>query len=109
MAPVTLADIVSALGGELRGPGELRIARLASLAAQERVGDLSARQAEIAAAAALIVQNEANLAQARKRLADWRRDRLVPPRRAANMTCRRSPYCPSQCSIRSHGCLPRLS
>ena len=32
MAPVTLADIVSALGGELRGPGELRIARLASLA-----------------------------------------------------------------------------
>jgi HlyD family secretion protein len=45
-------------------------ARLASLAAQERVGDLSARQAEIAAAAALIVQNEANLAQARKRLAD---------------------------------------
>ena len=32
-------------------------ARLASLAAQERVGDLSARQAEIAAAAALIVQN----------------------------------------------------
>lgn len=45
-------------------------ARLASLAAQERVGDLAARQAEIAAAAALIVQNEANLAQARKRLAD---------------------------------------
>jgi HlyD family secretion protein len=45
-------------------------ARLASLAAQERVGDLSARQAEIAAAAALIGQNEANLAQARKRLAD---------------------------------------
>jgi UDP-3-O-[3-hydroxymyristoyl] glucosamine N-acyltransferase len=32
MAPVTLADIVSALGGELHGPGELRIARLASLA-----------------------------------------------------------------------------
>src|SRR5262249_29511957 len=45
-------------------------ARLASLAAQERVGDLAARQAEIAAAAALIVQNEANLAQAKKRLAD---------------------------------------
>ena len=45
-------------------------ARLASLAAQERAGDLAARQAEIAAAAALIVQNEANLAQARKRLAD---------------------------------------
>lgn len=32
MAPVTLADIVSALGGELHGPGELHIARLASLA-----------------------------------------------------------------------------
>jgi HlyD family secretion protein len=45
-------------------------ARLASLAAQERVGDLAARQAEIAAAAALIIQNEANLQQARKRLAD---------------------------------------
>jgi len=45
-------------------------ARLASLAAQERAGDLAARQAEIAAAAALIIQNEANLAQARKRLAD---------------------------------------
>ena len=45
-------------------------ARLASLAAQERVGDLAARQAEIAAAAALIIQNEANLEQARKRLAD---------------------------------------
>jgi HlyD family secretion protein len=45
-------------------------ARLASLAAQERAGDLSARQAEIAAAAALIVQSDANLAQAKKRLAD---------------------------------------
>ncbi len=45
-------------------------ARLASLAAQERAGDLAARQAEIAAAAALIVQNEANLGQAMKRLAD---------------------------------------
>jgi HlyD family secretion protein len=45
-------------------------ARLASLAAQERAGDLAARQAEIAAAAALIVQNQANLEQARKRLAD---------------------------------------
>jgi HlyD family secretion protein len=45
-------------------------ARLASLAAQERAGDLAARQAEIAAAAALIIQSEANLAQARKRLAD---------------------------------------
>jgi HlyD family secretion protein len=45
-------------------------ARLASLAAQERVGDLAARQAEIAAAAALIIQNQANLEQARKRLAD---------------------------------------
>ena len=32
MAPVTLADIVSALGGELHGPGDLRIAGLASLA-----------------------------------------------------------------------------
>ena len=45
-------------------------ARLASLAAQERAGDLAARQAEIAAAAALIEQNKANLEQARKRLAD---------------------------------------
>src|SRR5215470_16213737 len=45
-------------------------ARLASLAAQERVGDLAARQAEIDAAAALVEQNQANLAQARKRLAD---------------------------------------
>jgi HlyD family secretion protein len=45
-------------------------ARLASLAAQERAGDLAARQAEIAAAAALVEQNKANLAQARKRLAD---------------------------------------
>ena len=45
-------------------------ARLASLAAQERVGDLAARQAEIAAAAALIEQEQANLDQARKRLAD---------------------------------------
>lgn len=44
--------------------------RAASLAAQERVGDLAARQAEIAAAAALIEQSEANLAQARKRLED---------------------------------------
>ena len=45
-------------------------ARLASLAAQERVGDLAARQSEIAAAAALVGQNEANLEQAKKRLAD---------------------------------------
>jgi HlyD family secretion protein len=45
-------------------------ARLASLAAQERVGDLAARQAEITAAAALVEQNKANLEQARKRLAD---------------------------------------
>ena len=45
-------------------------ARLASLAAQERVGDLAARQAEIDAAAALVEQNQANLAQAKKRLAD---------------------------------------
>ncbi len=45
-------------------------ARLASLAAQERAGDLAARQGEITAAAALIVQSEANLEQAKKRLAD---------------------------------------
>jgi HlyD family secretion protein len=45
-------------------------ARLASMAAQERAGDLAAREAEIAAAAALVSQNEANLAQAKKRLAD---------------------------------------
>ena len=45
-------------------------ARLASLAAQERVGDLAARQAEIAAAAAMIGQNEANLDTAKKQLAD---------------------------------------
>ncbi len=44
--------------------------RAASLAAQERVGDLAARQSEIAAAAALIEQSEANLAQAQKRLED---------------------------------------
>ena len=37
---------------------------------RRRVGDLAARPDEIAAAEALIVQNEANLAQARKRLAD---------------------------------------
>lgn len=45
-------------------------ARLASLAAQERAGDLAARQAEIDAAAALVEQNKANLEQAKKRLAD---------------------------------------
>ena len=45
-------------------------ARLASLQAQERVGDLAARQAEISAAAALVEQNQANLEQAKKRLAD---------------------------------------
>jgi len=45
-------------------------ARLASMAAQERAGDLAARQAEIDAAAALVGQNEANLEQAKKRLAD---------------------------------------
>lgn len=44
--------------------------RAASLAAQERVGDLAARQSEIAAAAALIEQSQANLAQAQKRLED---------------------------------------
>lgn len=45
-------------------------ARLASLAAQERAGDLAARQAEIDAAAALVEQNKANLEQAKKRLTD---------------------------------------
>jgi HlyD family secretion protein len=45
-------------------------ARAASLAAQEKVGDLAARQAEIAAAAALIEQTQANLAQAKQRLED---------------------------------------
>jgi HlyD family secretion protein len=45
-------------------------ARLASMAAQERAGDLAARQSEITAAAALIEQGQANLDQARKRLAD---------------------------------------
>lgn len=44
--------------------------RAASLAAQEKVGDLAARQAEITAAAALIEQGQANLDQARKRLDD---------------------------------------
>jgi len=45
-------------------------ARSASLAAQERAGDLAARQGEITAAAALIVQGQANLDQAKKRLDD---------------------------------------
>lgn len=44
--------------------------RAASLAAQEKVGDLAARQSEINAAAALIEQGQANLDQAKKRLAD---------------------------------------
>lgn len=44
--------------------------RAASLAAQEKVGDLAARQSEINAAAALIEQSQANLDQARKRLED---------------------------------------
>ncbi len=48
---------------------ELR-ARAAALAARERVGDLAARESEIAAAAALIEQNQAMLARARNRLAD---------------------------------------
>ena len=48
---------------------ELR-ARAAALAARERVGDLAARDSEIAAAAALIEQNQAMLARARNRLAD---------------------------------------
>jgi HlyD family secretion protein len=45
-------------------------ARLASMAAQERAGDLAARQGEIGAAAALIGQSEANLEQSKKRLVD---------------------------------------
>ena len=45
-------------------------ARLASMAAQERAGDLAARQSEIIAAAAMIEQAQANLDQSRKRLAD---------------------------------------
>jgi HlyD family secretion protein len=44
--------------------------RAASLAAQEKVGDLAARPDEIAAARALVEQNQANLDQARKRLDD---------------------------------------
>lgn len=44
--------------------------RAASLAAQEKVGDLAARPDEIAAAQAQVGQDEANLAQARKRLDD---------------------------------------
>ena len=48
---------------------ELR-ARAASLTAKERAGDLAAREAEIAAAAALIEQNQASLTRARNRLAD---------------------------------------
>jgi HlyD family secretion protein len=44
--------------------------RAASLAAQERVGDLAARPDEIDAAKALIGQNQANLEQAKKRLDD---------------------------------------
>jgi HlyD family secretion protein len=48
---------------------ELR-ARAAALAAKERAGDLAARESEIAAAAALIEQNQAILARARSRLAE---------------------------------------
>jgi HlyD family secretion protein len=44
--------------------------RGASLAAQERVGELAARPDEIQAAKALVEQNEAKLAQARQQLAD---------------------------------------
>lgn len=44
--------------------------RSASLAAQEKVGDLAARPDEIAAAKAQIAQDEANVAQAKKRLDD---------------------------------------
>jgi HlyD family secretion protein len=48
--------------------------RAASLEAQERVNELAARPDEIAAARAMVDQNEANLSQARKRLED-----LMPP------------------------------
>jgi HlyD family secretion protein len=44
--------------------------RAASLAAQERVGELAARPDEIAAAKAQVDQDRANLAQSRKRLDD---------------------------------------
>jgi HlyD family secretion protein len=44
--------------------------RAASLAAQEKVGELAARPDEIAAASAQVEQDKANLAQARKRLED---------------------------------------
>ncbi|HSI01195.1 MAG TPA: HlyD family efflux transporter periplasmic adaptor subunit [Reyranella sp.] len=44
--------------------------RVASLAAQEKVGDLAARPDEIAANRAQVAQDEANLAQAQKRLDD---------------------------------------
>ena len=44
--------------------------RVASLSAQEKVGDLAARPDEIAAAKAMVDQNQANLEQARKRLDD---------------------------------------
>ena len=44
--------------------------RVASLSAQEKVGDLAARPDEIAAAKAMVDQNQANLDQARKRLDD---------------------------------------
>ena len=44
--------------------------RSASLAAQEKVGDLGARPDEIAAAKALVDQDQANLEQAKKRLDD---------------------------------------
>ena len=45
-------------------------ARLASLAAQEKVGELARAPDEIAAAKAQVDQDQANLAQARKRLDD---------------------------------------
>lgn len=44
--------------------------RIASLTAQEKVGDLAARPDEIAAAKSLVDQSQANLDQARKRLDD---------------------------------------
>ena len=48
---------------------ELR-ARVAALAARERAGGLAARDSEIAAAVAMIDQNQANLARAKNRLFD---------------------------------------
>jgi HlyD family secretion protein len=49
--------------------GQLR-ARSASLVAQERAGNLAARESEIAAGAAMVEQARANVAQAKRRLDD---------------------------------------